>query len=420
MNNHIKKRKLDNSAKIFPIMSSKKYSSVFRISVRLHEIINPEALQKATQKALKVFQSFRVKMKSGFFWYYYVPNEKQPMVKEEELYPCKYIDPKENNDYLFKVTYQENKINLDIFHALTDGNSGLHFLKEIVYQYLDIVHKDCFSSELRAERKFQYTTEDSYIKHYDKKLLGNSSSQKAYILQGEKYKNPMVGITYVKINVEQLRKKAKEKGSTVTQFLAAVLTFAIYQANYLKYRGKKPIKVCIPVDLKKYFKSETINNFFSYITVELKLKREGNSTFEEILLKVQEEFKKKLTEEEIKKTMSANVKLGRNIFVSAIPLFLKKPIVKLSYVEIRKYTTITFSNVGRIGMIGKYNDFIDEFMLLIAPEQVEKIKCSSCSYNNELVFTFTSILKDTAIEEMFYHILKEQNIDVEIEKIRPE
>ena len=46
-------RKLDNSAKIFPMMSSKKYSSVFRLSVQLKETIKPDLLQKATERALE-------------------------------------------------------------------------------------------------------------------------------------------------------------------------------------------------------------------------------------------------------------------------------------------------------------------------------------------------------------------------------
>ena len=37
-------RRLDNSAKIFPIASSKKYSSVFRLSAVLKEKINPKTL----------------------------------------------------------------------------------------------------------------------------------------------------------------------------------------------------------------------------------------------------------------------------------------------------------------------------------------------------------------------------------------
>lgn len=410
-----KKRKLDNSAKIFPIVSSKKYSTVFRISVYLKENVRPQILQQATEKALNVFEVFKVKLKSGFFWYYYIENERMPIIKEEPPYPCKYIDPEENNGYLFKVTYRKNKINIDIFHALTDGNSGMHFLKEIVYQYLDIIYKDKLNSSSRIERKVQYTVEDSYIKNYNKKLTSNANGQRAYVLKGEKLQYPRIGVISEIIQLDQLKSKAKERKMTITQYLTSILIYSIYKVNYLKYKGKKPIKVCIPVDLKKYFKSETVNNFFSYITVIANMKKDKEMTLEEIQEIVKTEFYEKLTQEEIEKTMSTNVKIGCNALVSVIPLFLKKILVKLSYIEIRRYTTITFSNVGRIGVIGDYNPFIEKFMVLIAPEPVEKIKCSSCSYNGNLIFTFTSTLKDTDIESEFYRVLRNQNIEVSVE-----
>ena len=137
--------------------------------------------------------------------------------------------------------------------------------------------------------------------------------------------------------------------------------------------------------------------------------------FDKIVEFVKNDFKKRLTEEEIMKTMSANVKLGNNIAVKVVPLFLKKILVRLSYLEIRKYTTITYSNIGRIGIIGKYQEYIDYFLMLIAPEPVEKIKCSSCTFENKMVFTFTSILKDNSIEKRFYQFLQERGIDVTIE-----
>ena len=139
------------------------------------------------------------------------------------------------------------------------------------------------------------------------------------------------------------------------------------------------------------------------------------TTFEDILSFVKKDFEKRLTEEEIQKTMSANVKLGINPVIKAIPLFLKKPLVRLSYIEIRKYTTTTFSNIGRIGIIGKYQKYIDYFLMLIAPEPVEKIKCSACSFENKIVFTFTSILDDCSIEKNFYNFLLENGIPVKIE-----
>ena len=130
---------------------------------------------------------------------------------------------------------------------------------------------------------------------------------------------------------------------------------------------------------------------------------------------VKKEFKEQLTEKEIIKTMSNNVKLGNHPFIKMIPLLLKILIVRLAYIEIRKHSTITYSNIGRIGIIGDYQEYIDYFLMLIAPDQYERIKCSSCTFENNMVFTFTSILDDNSIEKGFYKFLTEKGIEVEIE-----
>ena len=217
------------------------------------------------------------------------------------------------------------------------------------------------------------------------------------------------------MDLTKIKSIVKENNATITQYLTAVLIYSIYKANYQKYNGKKPIKVCIPVDLRKYFNTKTMSNFFTYITVEAEMKKNNLDTFEKILEFVKQDFKQKLTEEELMRTMSNNVKLGKNPFLSVIPLPIKKALVRLSYIEIRKYTTITFSNIGRMGIMGKYKDYMEYFLMLIAPEPVEKIKCSACSFENKMVFTFTSILKDSSIEKYFYEFIKNKGIDIKIE-----
>lgn len=408
-------RRLDNSAKIFPISTGKKYSTVFRLSVVLKEKVEPKILEEAVKQTLEKYKSFKVRMKPGFFWYYLEHNPKVPIIEEEQNYPCKYIDSRRNNNYLFKVTYFKNKVNIDIFHSLTDGNSGTTFFKEIIYTYLELMHPEVLEEEKRKIRKIEYDTEDSYVKNYDKKAKSNASGKRAYIIKGKKIKLGAISSIHEIIDLEDLKRESKKEEATITQYLTAVLIYAIYQENYLKSKGKKPIKVCIPVNLKKYFPSKTMSNFFSYITVEAEMKKDKLDTFEKILDFVKRDFNKRLTEEEIIKTMSANVKIGNNPFIRPIPLAVKKAIVRLSYIEIRKYTTTTFSNIGRIGMIGKYKDYIDYFLMLIAPEPVEKIKCSSCTFENKMVFTFTSILQDNHIEKRFYEFLKEKGIKIEIE-----
>lgn len=405
-------RRLDNSAKIFPISAGKKYSTVFRFSAVMKEKVHPKMLEKAVEKALEDYKFFKVRMKSGFFWNYLEYNPKKPIIEKEKEYPCKYINPHTNNNYLFKVTYFENKINIDIFHSLTDGNSGNMFFRQIIYNYLEILHPDVFVEE-RTLRKIDVDTEDSYMKNYNKKAKSNASQQKAYELKGKKIGLGAISAIHEIIDLEELKQETKKYNSTITQYLTAVLIYSIYEENYKKHKGKKPIKVCIPVNLKKYFQSKTISNFFSYITLVAQM--EKLDTFDKIIEFVKQDFKDKLTEEEIIKTMSANVKLGTNFAVKIIPLILKKILVRLSYIEIRKYTTITYSNIGRVGIIGKYKDYIDYFIMLIAPEPVEKIKCSSCTFENKMVFTFTSILKDNRIEKRFYQFLKDRGIKVKIE-----
>lgn len=409
-------RRLDNSAKIFPMSTGKRYSTVFRLSAVLKESVNPKILEEAVKQTLEKYKSFKVRMKLGFFWYYLEYNTKDPIIEEEQDYPCQYMDSKRNHNYLFKVTYFKNKVNIDIFHSLTDGNSGTIFFKEIIYTYLELLHPEVLNEEERRIRKIEdYDTEDSYMKNYDKKAKSNASGKKAYVLKGKKIKLGAISAIHQIMDLEALKQESKKQGATITQYLTAVLMYCIYEENYKKAKGKRPIKICIPVNLKRYFPSKTMSNFFSYITVEGEMKKKNLDTFEKILDFVKKDFSKKLTEEEIVKTMSTNVKIGNNPLIRPVPLLVKKALVRLSYIEIRKYTTATFSNIGRIGIIGKYKDYIDYFLMLIAPEPVEKIKCSSCTFENKMVFTFTSILQDYHIEKRFYEFLREKGIKIEIE-----
>ena len=111
--NRLSWRRLDNSAKIFPISAGKKYSTVFRFSAVMKEKVHPKKLEKAVIKTLEEYKSFKVRMKAGFFWYYFEENGKRaPRVQEERHFPCRFIRQNKNHSYLFRVTYYKCRINL--------------------------------------------------------------------------------------------------------------------------------------------------------------------------------------------------------------------------------------------------------------------------------------------------------------------
>ena len=97
--------RLDNTGKIFPMIANENLSNVFRISVTLKEEIDPGLLGQALEEVLPWFAGFKVKLKRGFFWYYFEENKRQPFVEQEGSWPCRYIDPKINQLYLFRVSY---------------------------------------------------------------------------------------------------------------------------------------------------------------------------------------------------------------------------------------------------------------------------------------------------------------------------
>ena len=67
-------------------------TNVYRISVTLKEEIQGAVLQLALDKVLERFDTFRVRMRKGIFWYYFETNTKPaPTVYRENDYPCRYI-----------------------------------------------------------------------------------------------------------------------------------------------------------------------------------------------------------------------------------------------------------------------------------------------------------------------------------------
>ena len=406
-------RKLDNYAKLFPLASTKEYKTVFRLSVVLKDEIDPEILEKAVKIALNKFKFFKVRLRKGIFWYYFETNNKNPIISEENDYPCRFIDLPLNNDYLFRVTYFDCKINLEIFHCLTDGNGGLDFLKEITYNYIEIKYLNNATTSRLKEREIKYTSEDSYIKNYDKKLKAKRNSKRAYNLSGRILPPGIVSVTHEFMSSKKIREIAKSRNATITQFLTACLIYAIHEVGVVPDRSKKEVRIQVPVNLKKYFSSYTSSNFFSYIDVNVDTNQEKN--FDNILEKVKKEFVEKLKEEELLKTIAVNLRLTNNYILRIVPLFLKKLVVSNVHKEYRRYNTTTFSNIGRIGMLYEYKPYIDKFLLLIAPEDIEKIKCTVCAYEDILVFSFASVLENKKVEMKFKEIIESFGVKVELD-----
>ena len=408
-------RKLDDQAKVFALASNKKYSSVFRLSVLLIEDIDLVILQKSLELALEKYRAFKVKMKKGFFWYYFEENDKKPIVSLEKDYPFQKVNTKQNHDYLFKVTYFKNKINIDFSHALTDGNGGEKFLKEILYRYLEIKYEKDFECINTNLDKIILDSENAYTKNYKNNYLKENYNQKAYMISGKKLPTGIVALNHFNINLKEFKKYTKEEKSSVSMYLLAMIVYSIYESNYKLYNGKRPIKISVPINLNKYCITDTLSNFFSYIVISISFKENYEYTFEQILENIKKQFENKMKFEKFMATISADAGSTNKIFIRIVPLFLKKIAVRIGSLVFKRRSTLTFSNLGVFEIDPKYEKYIKNFFVILSPDWAERIKCGVCSFGNNLAISFGTNLKESCVEKKFKKLLEEKHIQFQIE-----
>lgn len=127
--------KPDNAGKIYPAFANKKDPATFRVAAILKSSVDKDSLQIALEKTLASFPSLAVTLKRGVFWYYLDENPNRPLVKEECLLPCAYVDPNKSQGYLFQVYYYDRH-SPRVFPRLDRWLWRARILKGLAFQLL--------------------------------------------------------------------------------------------------------------------------------------------------------------------------------------------------------------------------------------------------------------------------------------------
>ncbi len=161
--------KLDNSAKIYPMLVNKKSQNIFRLSVSLKKEVDSAVLQEALSLTIGRFPGYQVRLMKGVFWYYFDHNYSKLTVYPLDPTSIKKITDKNCNGYCFRVSYFKNQIVCDFFHAICDATGAAEFVKSLVYTYLNLLGNEIFSDQKVLTVGSPVTPEeleDSFLKNY--------------------------------------------------------------------------------------------------------------------------------------------------------------------------------------------------------------------------------------------------------------
>lgn len=412
---------LDNAAKIYPAARRRNWSTVFRVSVTLKEKIDRETLQSALDVTLRRFPSIAVKLKKGFFWYYLEQISASPAVMEERSFPLYRMSNKELSTCAFRVLYYENRIAFEVFHSLTDGTGAMIFLKTLAAEYISQKYSVSVTAEKgvlpRLEEPSEEEIEDSFFK-YAGKVSADRHEKNAWHLFGTPEKRGYHTLTCFKLPLKEVSEKAREYKVSVNTFLVACLMEALADLQKEKVRSvkrRKPIKVLVPVNLRRLFPSRTLRNFAFYTTPEIDT-RLGEYTFEEICESVTHRVALDVTPKQMSSQIAYNVNSEKNLFVKIMPLFIKNAVMKAVFDTVgEKKSCITMSNLGKVDIPDEMKPFVERFDFILGVQATAPNNSAVVSYGDYVYFNFIRNTTESELEMSFHRVLQKRGIKDEVE-----
>ncbi len=413
--------RLDNAAKIYPAARRRSWSAMFRLSATLTETVDPQILQDALSATLKRFPSLAVRLRRGFFWYYLEEIKTVPTVLLDESYPCKRMTRDEIRRCAFRVLYYKDRIAVEFFHALTDGSGGMVFLKTLVAEYLSIKHRVFIpSAEGVLDRNSDPEPgelEDSFIKH-EGEIRHSRREDKAYRLHGTAEPDGFLHLTSGIIALSDIMPVAKSRSASLTTLLTSVMIAAIItiqNADIAHRRWQKPVKVQVPVNLRQFFKSETLRNFALYITPGID-PRMGDYSFEEIIKAVHHKMGSEVNDKHLKAKLTANVRTEKNLLLKVMPLFIKNVAMRTAYNIIGETTSsVTLSNIGVVRLPPEMSAYVRRMDFILGAMARNPFSCAVLSYNNKLYINIIRTVREPVLEHGFFTYLRKLGVPVKIE-----
>lgn len=413
--------KLDNAAKIFPASRRRGWYNMFRLSATLKDPVDPEVLQSALNVTVHRFPMIAAKLKTGFFWYYLEEVDVPPEVAKDSYQPLKLTDFDDVRKCAIRVLYYRNRIAVEFFHAVTDGTGGLIFLKTLIAEYITQKYSQDIPNEKGVLDRLAYPDpeelEDSFPKNIGE-VSAKRKDGKSYRLKGIPEKDGFLHLTLGCLDSEKVHDMAKSYGVTVTGFLTAVMLKSIVEIQKRRVksiRKRLPVKVQIPVNLRKLFGGRTMRNFVMVAAVGVD-PRMGDYTLEEIIEIVRHQMALSLTKKNMQSLFTPNVKSEEVLAIRMVPLFIKNIIMKAVFDSVgESQACLTISNLGFVEIPDEMKPYITAFDFIIGPQAAAPYNCGVSSYGNELRINIIRRSVEPELEREFFTALVKLGLKVSIE-----
>lgn len=405
--------RLDNAGVLYSALKKEKYAPVYRFSAVMDEPVDPDALQRAVDRTMPRFPTFRVRIRKGFFWCYFEPNPKPgPFVKPDISNPCQPMRDRQDNDWLIRFYYYESRISFEAFHAIADGSGALAFFRTLLAEYLRergvAIPPDPLILDV-TQPPAPEELEDAYGRYAGPRALPGGRKRTAYPNTSTPEPFYTLNVTMGLLSVAALKQKARGYGATITEYLTAVLLLSLIEKQRAEQPlRQKPVALAIPVNLRGWFPSGSLRNFMLTLRpcVDPTL---GDYTLEDLIRYVHHYMGLSLERPALRAAFTGNVRFTQNRLLQIIPMALKKPIMDFSYwlLAVRPYTA-TFTNPGAVALPPAMAAHIRRMEVILGQATRPSPHCAAISCGDVMEVTFAGTGRSSETERRFFtHLIRE-------------
>lgn len=405
---------LDTAAKVYPLSMGLKRMMMFRMSFYLKRPVEPQILQMALNYTMRRFPYFATTIKCGLFWHYIDSSMRRYALQPETLPPCAPIRLNAISSPTFRVVWHGNRVSVEFFHVLTDGTGAAIFLRTLLREYLRLLGCDVPLSEgmfSLSDTPDPHEWADDFLiadKHPSPEGFGDKT---ALQMRGLPSIEQPARVLHFNLSVEALRRKAKEKGVTITVMLLGVMMLALKEAAE-PHGGKRKLQIQLPVNMRKFYPSKTLRNFSMYCSI--RLHPVEITGLDAILPKLSAQVCENTSKDSLDRTMTLSRKLVS--YLRFIPLIVKRPIAYAIYGRLSDGVfTTTFSNLGAICLPQEMQPYVEKFDIVLGPAIKNRAVCSLCSYGDRAVLTVVKNTPLPAFENALYAYLYKLGLEPYVE-----
>lgn len=400
---------IDNSAILYLSLMRKNHTNVYRFTMTMTEEVCPDTLQKAVQNVYRRFPSIIAGFRPKFFQYEMTPAQTVPVVQadpgclitmsREEIERCAY-----------RVIYRAKEISIEAFHALTDGYGAIASFTTLVAEYLRLKHGIEIPAELTVrdlqEQPADFELSDAYLEHYGDKPL-HLPSRYAYQLPGKTKDNWDVLTTARDYSIRDILDAAHRHEVSATALLSGIMASAIMelQQRHVAPGREKPVRIMIPVDLRRMFSSRTLRNFILYALPTME-PHEHKLPFSQLLRSFHAQLQQQVEPKRMASIMAYNVKTQLSWLFRHIPRAVKCTAMRIAYRYFGESNScITLTNLGNVVLPKAMEPFVKRFDVILTPRAGSPYNCAIISYNGAMRFNISRFCAEPELEEIFFRKL---------------